>query len=493
MSVIIETNYGDFTIDLYYKKAEKQCFSFLISCFLKKLNNIIIKFIQKDFLCIFGDSPSNCLVPPEVIEKSLKHRKKGLIGARGFFNDPLTSFYFTLSDELDYLNNSGFIFGEIVEGMDVLDKINNAITNQQDVPLQHIRILHTTIIFNPFKSQCEFDAQSLPESPQPIVDVEFKVIRTKQEALRIVEETSKAEAASRAAILEMFNDMPDSSLKPPENILFVCKLNPCTQSDELQLIFSKYGDIKNCEIVRDWKTGDSLQYAFVEFTDVKNANNAWAKLQGCIIDDRRIHVDFSQSVAKHYLAYRTHGAFGSQSMKINREEDINFNQSISRNPSRSNQSNYDSENRKDFIDKKRSSYTPRYNPNEKVNRDTNSRGRGEGDLNYEGKSRHERYFDDYEHYADRKSSSNFRSDDYYYDTRDKYTHDRRRHDSYEESRSSGGRGEEEERRWRDVSNSDRNRRERDREWNRSDKYGDRERYSDREYHERHRSPYDKRR
>lgn len=77
MSVIIETNYGDFTIDLYYKKAEKQCFSFLISCFLKKLNNIIIKFIQKDFLCIFGDSPSNCLVPPEVIEKSLKHRKKG--------------------------------------------------------------------------------------------------------------------------------------------------------------------------------------------------------------------------------------------------------------------------------------------------------------------------------------------------------------------------------------------------------------------------------
>jgi len=47
-------------------------------------------------------------------------------------------------------------------------------------------------------------------------------------------------------------------MKPPENILFVCKLNPVTLSEDLEMIFSRFGAIKSCDIVRDWKTGDSL-------------------------------------------------------------------------------------------------------------------------------------------------------------------------------------------------------------------------------------------
>ena len=31
------------------------------------------------------------------------------------------------------------------------------------------------------------------------------------------------------------------------------------QDGDLELIFSRFGAIKSCEIVRDWKTGDSLQ------------------------------------------------------------------------------------------------------------------------------------------------------------------------------------------------------------------------------------------
>jgi peptidyl-prolyl cis-trans isomerase-like 4 len=33
--------------------------------------------------------------------------------------------------------------------------------------------------------------------------------------------------------LEILGDLPDSNLKPPENILFVCKLNPITQEKDL--------------------------------------------------------------------------------------------------------------------------------------------------------------------------------------------------------------------------------------------------------------------
>ena len=63
------------------------------------------------------------------------------------------------------------------------------------------------------------------------------------------------------------SDLPDAEIKPPENVLFVCKLNPITTDEDLEIIFSRFGNAK-AEIVRDAITGDSLNYAFVEFDDV---------------------------------------------------------------------------------------------------------------------------------------------------------------------------------------------------------------------------------
>ena len=96
----------------------------------------------------------------------------------------------------------------------------------------------------------------------------------------------------------MLGDLPDADIKPPDNVIFVCKLNPVTRDEDLQLIFSRFGTIKSCEVVKDWKTGDSLQYAFIEFETSEQANAAYFKMENVLIDDRRIHVDFSQSVAK---------------------------------------------------------------------------------------------------------------------------------------------------------------------------------------------------
>ena len=80
-------------------------------------------------------------------------------------------------------------------------------------------------------------------------------------------------------MLEILEDIPDADVKPysniyiyihfcfknkiiwllikfrPENILFLCKLNPITEEKDLEIIFSKFGTIRTCDIVRDWKTG----------------------------------------------------------------------------------------------------------------------------------------------------------------------------------------------------------------------------------------------
>lgn len=106
------------------------------------------------------------------------------------------------------------------------------------------------------------------------------------------------EAKANAQILEMVGDIPDADAKPPENVLFVCKLNPVTTSEDLEIIFSRFGPIISCEVIRDQKTEDSLQYAFIEFENEDDCSQAYFKMDNVLIDDRRIHVDFSQSLAK---------------------------------------------------------------------------------------------------------------------------------------------------------------------------------------------------
>lgn len=112
------------------------------------------------------------------------------------------------------------------------------------------------------------------------------------------EEALRRKDKSRAIVLEMLGDLPSADIVAPENVLFVCKLNPVTEDEDLELIFSRFDEGVKAEIIRDPDTGSSLQYAFVEFADKEKAVEAYFKMNNALVDDRRIKVDFSQSVAK---------------------------------------------------------------------------------------------------------------------------------------------------------------------------------------------------
>lgn len=84
-----------------------------------------------------------------------------------------------------------------------------------------------------------------------------KLAQTKSES-ELKAEKAEAEAKGRSMVLEMLDDLPEADIEPPKNVLFVCKLNAVTQSDDLEVIFSRFGKVVSCEVIRDWKTGDSL-------------------------------------------------------------------------------------------------------------------------------------------------------------------------------------------------------------------------------------------
>ena len=96
-------------------------------------------------------------------------------------------------------------------------------------------------------------------------DIDINEVAQTMTEDKIKQKTEQIQTKSRAQVLEIINDLPDADIEPPKNILFVCKLHPVTQDHDLELIFSRFGQINACDIIRDWKTGDSLQYAFIEF------------------------------------------------------------------------------------------------------------------------------------------------------------------------------------------------------------------------------------
>ena len=276
--------------------------------------------VSKDFIAQTGDptatgtggqsfrshmaslSSASSAVPryfkPTIVPR-LKHSTRGTVSmavAPGPQGGCGSQFFITLAEgAIEYLDSTHAVFGHVVEGLDVLEQMNEIFVDTDGRPLKDVRIRHVVVLG---QSSVHLVADSLirktstealrfvaddpfpdppglvvpPASPTLIPDTNANLrILDDEDALATLPESEleaqrRTQAASASALtLEMIGDLPFANVRPPENVLFVCKLNPVTRDEDLELIFSRFGKIMSCEVLRDKKTGDSLQYAFVEF------------------------------------------------------------------------------------------------------------------------------------------------------------------------------------------------------------------------------------
>ncbi|KAG8386601.1 hypothetical protein BUALT_Bualt03G0165300 [Buddleja alternifolia] len=336
MSVMIVTSLGDIVVDLFTDRCPLTCKNFLKLCKIKYYNGCLFHTVQKDFTAQTGDPTGTGSGGDSVykflygdqarffgdeIHLDVKHSKMGTVAmASAGENLNASQFYVTLRDDLDYLDGKHTVFGEVAEGLDTLTRINETYLDERSRPYKNIRIKHTYILDDPFDDPpqlSELIPDASPEGkPKDEVDDDVRleddwVPMDEQLNPQELEEVLRAkDAHSRAVVLETMGDIPDAEVKPPDNVLFVCKLNPVTEDEDLHTIFSRFGVVTSAEVIRDHKTGDSLCYAFIEFEDKDACEQAYFKMDKALIDDRRIHVDFSQSVAKLWSQYRRKGQTG---------------------------------------------------------------------------------------------------------------------------------------------------------------------------------------
>uniref|UniRef100_A0A7S0ZJ10 Peptidyl-prolyl cis-trans isomerase n=1 Tax=Timspurckia oligopyrenoides TaxID=708627 RepID=A0A7S0ZJ10_9RHOD len=366
MSVLLRTNVGDIVIDVYPECAPLACLNFIKLCKLGYYQNCEFFNVQRGFMIQSGD-PSNTgshgdsifslcndkmnskarenglpndLFPAEFHHK-LKHFKAGIVSMipdqiRVQNGQPCNASQFLITTSpypLTHLDRKCSAFGEVAEGMSIIDFINTRPVDDHKRPLAPIRIRKTIVLHDPFDDLEGFESvqiqfrqskgyNSCSSSDESIAENAARAVDTiAGRSVRDEELQREQDALLRAQVLEMIGDIGNADLKPPENVLFVCKLNPVTKSHDLDLIFSRFGACRS-EVMRDSKSGRSLGYAFIEFERKEECERAYFRMDNCLIDDRNVRVDFSQSVSKLWNQWQKRRRYGNASASVERSARI---------------------------------------------------------------------------------------------------------------------------------------------------------------------------
>ena len=155
---VIETNYGDITVELNDEKAPQSVANFLTYVDAQHYTDTIFHRVIKDFMIQGGNftvdmTPKKNRAPiKNEASNGLRNLRGTIAMARTGVVDSATSqFFINLKDNgfIDHKNSSpqgyGYaVFGKVVKGMDVVDKIGSTSTHNfrrfSDVPVEPVVI-----------------------------------------------------------------------------------------------------------------------------------------------------------------------------------------------------------------------------------------------------------------------------------------------------------------------------------------------------------------
>ena len=156
--------YGKIVAELYPDKAPNTVNNFIELSNKGFYDNLIMHRIVKDFVIQGGDPDGNGTGGPGYSIKGefsknnfgkndISHTKGILSMARSIDNDSAGSQFFITSGDATYLDGEYAGFGKVIEGIDIVDKINDVLTDMNDKPEIDIVIESVTIDLNGYKAE----------------------------------------------------------------------------------------------------------------------------------------------------------------------------------------------------------------------------------------------------------------------------------------------------------------------------------------------------
>lgn len=151
--VKLETSQGTITVKLFPKIAPKTCENFTELVKKGYYNGIIFHRIIKGFMIQGGDPTGTGRGGQSIwgmpfedeISPELKFNKTGLLAMANAGPDTNGSQFFITVAATPWLNGKHTIFGEVVEGADVVTSLENTPVGPGDRPVQEQKIISATI------------------------------------------------------------------------------------------------------------------------------------------------------------------------------------------------------------------------------------------------------------------------------------------------------------------------------------------------------------
>mmetsp|Transcript_5593 Transcript_5593/g.12389 ORF Transcript_5593/g.12389 Transcript_5593/m.12389 type:complete len:652 (+) Transcript_5593:259-2214(+) len=157
--VRLHTNLGDLNVELHCDIAPRTCENFIALCGLGYYDNTIFHRSIKNFMIQGGDPTGTGLGGESIYGKTFKdevdsrlvHNGRGILSMAN--SGPATNgsqFFITFKScrHLDYKHS---VFGRVVGGMDVLSAMEKVATDEEDRPLEEIKVTGATVFTNPYQ------------------------------------------------------------------------------------------------------------------------------------------------------------------------------------------------------------------------------------------------------------------------------------------------------------------------------------------------------
>ena len=154
--VIIETNFGKIVFELLPNLAPETVRSFVKLAKTSFYDGVLFHRVIPGFMIQGGDP--NTKKPDKSkwgmggpgytikAEFNSKSHLRGIVSmARATDPDSAGSQFFIVTNDSTFLDKQYTVFGQVIEGMDVADKIVNLPRDKNDCPNQEAKMLHVTI------------------------------------------------------------------------------------------------------------------------------------------------------------------------------------------------------------------------------------------------------------------------------------------------------------------------------------------------------------
>ncbi|KAI8096409.1 peptidyl-prolyl cis-trans isomerase-like 2 [Halteromyces radiatus] len=157
--VRIITNLGNLNIELYSDKVPRTCYNFIMLAKTGYYENVIFHRSIKNFMIQGGDPTGTGKGGesyfkqefPDEIKSTLSHDDRGILSMANHGKDTNGSQFFITYRPCTHLDRQHTIFGRVVGGMEVLNKMESISVDDNDRPERDIRIKQVDVLVDPYQ------------------------------------------------------------------------------------------------------------------------------------------------------------------------------------------------------------------------------------------------------------------------------------------------------------------------------------------------------